>query len=127
VAIGGTTGIPTTSSYSAVNEFKLTIDEIFNDDFSGWSVGQLQVLDDISDLIDGFRKDFPLSLAGDSISIVAGKGSKINVQDVLLIFVNDILQVPGKAYNFGGGSIVTFTEEIKLGDIVKILFYTVIE
>ncbi len=123
IPVGGTTGIPTKSSFSTSNEFQITIDEIFNDDFSGWSVGQLQVLDDISDLIDGFRKDFPLSLAGDSISIVAGKGSKINVQDVLLIFVNDILQVPGKAYNFGGGSIVTFTEEIKLGDIVKILFY----
>jgi len=80
-------------------------------------------LDDIDNFIDGTRRDFPLSLLGDSISIVAGKGSNINVQDVLLIFVNDILQVPGEGYTFNGGSIVKFTESIKLGDKVKIIFY----
>ena len=42
--------------------------------------GQLQVLDSINNFIDGIRKDFSLSLAGNSISIVAGKGSKIKVQ-----------------------------------------------
>ena len=123
IPVGGTTGIPTTSSFSTSNEFQITIDEIFNDDFSGWSVGQLQVLDNINDFIDGIRKDFSLSLAGNSISIVAGKGSKIKVQDVLLVFVNDILQVPGEGYIFNGGSIITFTESIKFGDIVNILFY----
>ena len=91
VPIGGSTGIPTTSSFS---EFKITIDEVINDKFAGWSIGQLQVLDDINDFIDGSRKNFPLSLAGNSISIVSGKGSKIDVQDVLLIFVNSVLQVP---------------------------------
>lgn len=123
IPVGGTTGIPTTSSFSTSNEFQITIDEIFNDKFSGWSVGQLQVLDNINDFIDGVRKDFPLSLAGNSISIVAGKGSKINVQDVLLVFVNDILQIPGRGYTFDGGSIIKFTESIKFGDIVNILFY----
>ena len=120
VPIGGSTGIPTTSSFS---EFKITIDEVFNDKFSGWTIGQLQVLDDINDFIDGSRKDFSLSLAGNSISIVSGKGSKIDVQDVLLIFVNDVLQVPGKGYTFNGGSIVTFTEGLKVGDSVSIMFY----
>jgi hypothetical protein len=123
IPVGGTTGIPTTSSFSTSNEFQITIDEIFNDKFSGWSVGQLQVLDNINDFIDGVRKDFPLSFAGNSISIVAGKGSKINVQDVLLVFVNDILQIPGRGYTFDGGSIIKFTESIKFGDIVNILFY----
>ena len=42
VAIGGTTGIPTTSSYSG-NEFRVTID-IADDKFSGWSVGTLEFL-----------------------------------------------------------------------------------
>jgi hypothetical protein len=120
VPIGGSTGIPTTSSFS---EFKITIDEVINDKFAGWSIGQLQVLDDINDFIDGSRKNFPLSLAGNSISIVSGKGSKINVQDVLLIFVNNILQVPGEGYTFDGGSIVTFTEGLKVGDSVSIMFY----
>ena len=123
VPVGGLTGIPTSSSFSTANEFQLTIDEVFNDAFSGWSVGQLQALDNIRDFIDGTRKDFPLAQAGNTISIVAGKGSKINVQDVLLIFVNDILQVPGEAYTFTGGSIIKFTEAPKIGDSVNILFY----
>jgi len=120
---GGLTGIPTTSSFAPSNEFQITIDGIFNDEFTGWSVGQLQVLDNIQNFIDGTRRNFPLSLAGNTVSIVAGKGSKINVQDVLLIFVNDILQVPGKAYTFNGGSIITFTESLRIGDNVNIIFY----
>ena len=122
VAIGGTTGIPTTSSYSG-NEFQLTLDDVHTDEFSGWSVGTLEVLDKIDEFIDGVRKDFPLTKAGSIVSIVAAKGSKINVEDVLLIFVNNILQVPGEGYTFGGGSTVVFSEPLKIGDTVNIIFY----
>ena len=122
VAIGGTTGIPTTSSYSG-NEFQMTIDKVHVDEFSGWTVGTLDVLDKVDDFIDGIRKDFPLTKAGSIVSIVAAKGSKINVEDVLLIFVNNILQVPGEGYTFTGGSTVVFTEAPKIGDTVNILFY----
>ena len=122
VAIGGTTGIPTTSSYSG-NEFQLTIDEVHVDEFSGWTVGTLDVLDKVDEFIDGSRKDFPLLKAGSIVSIVAAKGSKINVEDVLLIFVNNTLQVPGEGYTFTGGSTVVFTEAPKVGDTINILFY----
>lgn len=122
VAIGGTTGIPTTSSYSG-NEFQLTIDEVATDEFSGWSLGTLQVMDDVTGFIDGQRRNFSLTQSGSTVSIVAGRGSKINVQDVLLIFVNTVLQVPGEGYTFEGGSIVTFTEAPKVGDRISILFY----
>ena len=122
VAIGGTTGIPTTSSYSG-NEFQLTIDKVHIDEFSGWSLGTLQLLDKVDELIDGVRKDFPLTVLGSVVSIVATRGSKINVEDVLLIFVNNILQVPGKGYIFEGGSSIQFTEPLKIGDTVDILFY----
>ena len=122
VAIGGTTGIPTTSSFSG-NEFQITVDEIADDKFSGWSVGTLQVLDNIEELIDGTRKDFPLKLNGAITSIVSAPGSKIDVQDVLIIFVNDVLQEPGAGYEFGGGSTLTFTEALKVGDKVTIIFY----
>ena len=57
------------------------------------------------------------------ISILSSKGSNINVQDTLLIFINDILQIPGGGYIFPGGSIITFTEPPKIGDTSKILFY----
>ena len=122
VAIGGTTGIPTTSSYSG-DEFQLTIDKVHTDAFAGWSVGTLEVLDRVDEFIDGERKDFPLTLAGSIVSIVASKGSKINVEDVLLIFVNNVLQVPNVGYTFNGGSSVVFTEPLKIGDTVNIIFY----
>ena len=120
IPFGGLTGIPTTSEYS---EFELIVDEIFSDKFTGWSIGQLQVLDSIDQYIDGSTSSFPLSVGTNQISIVAKRGSLINVQDVLLVFVNNILQVPGKGYTFEGGSTITFTEAIKVGDDVKILFY----
>ena len=37
-------------------------------------------------------------------------GSLIDVQATLLIFINDVLQVPGEAYVFPGGSTIRFTE-----------------
>ena len=120
VPTGGLTGIPTTSSFS---EFTLTVDKALFDKFAGWSLGTLQVLDNVERFIDGARKDFPLTLAGSVVSIVAAKGSNINVQDVLLIFVNNTLQVPGEGYTFTGGSTVNFTEAPKLGDIIEIVFY----
>jgi hypothetical protein len=122
VAIGGTTGIPTTSSYSG-NEFQLTIDEVHVDEFTGWSVGTLDVLDRVDEFVDGVRKDFPLTKAGSIVSIVAAKGSKINVEDVILVFLNNTLQVPGEGYTFDGGSTVVFTEAPKVGDNINILFY----
>ena len=118
--IGGATGIPTTSTYK---EFQLTIDEIFTDEFTGWSLGTLQPLDTPQDEFDGDTMTFQMKLNDNIVSIRAAKGSKIDVQDVILVFVNDILQVPGKGYTFEGGSLITFTEPPKAGDTCKIIFY----
>ena len=132
VPTGGTTGIPTFSNYNINNdEFTLTVDTIDNDVFTAWSLGQLEVLDDFSHLFDGVRKTFPISKDGDSLSIQAKPGSIVSVRDCLLIFINDILQVPGEAYFFEGGSKITFEEAPKgsasdgsyAGDTLKFLFY----
>jgi len=122
VETGGTTGIPTTSS-TDFSEFQLSIQEIDTDKFTGWSVGQLQVLDDVSNLFNGTRVTFPIQYAGETISILASPGSNIKIQDTLLVFINDILQVPGKGYLFKGGSTITFTEAPKVGDSLKLVFY----
>jgi hypothetical protein len=122
VAIGGTTGIPTTGSAS-FREFQLSIQETYADEFSGWSIGELEVLDNYDDLFDGSRTEFPITELGSLKSILSSPGSPINIQDVLLIFINDILQIPGSGYIFNGGSIITFTEAPKSGDTSKILFY----
>jgi hypothetical protein len=120
VPIGGTTGIPTTSTFE---EFNLTIDNVFADEFTGWSVGLLQTLDNIERYIDGSRVTFPLSVAGDLVSILSRKGSKVEIEYTLVVFVNDILQKPGEGYEFPGGSNIVFTEPLKEGDTVKISFY----
>jgi len=120
VAIGGTTGIPTSTGYK---EFLINVEETFSDEFTGWSLGILQSLDNFDSDFNGSTKAFQLTDNGDLISIRAGKGSEINVQDILLIFINDILQVPGKGYTFDGGSVVTFTEAPKVGDKSRVIFY----
>ena len=122
VPVGGPTGIPTDPSLS-FSKFEITIEKIFTDNFNAFTVGELQVLDKFDDLFDGFTKDFRLLLNSNSVSIQANKGSSIEVDQTLLIFINDILQEPGKGYVFSGGSTVEFTEPPKVGDTSKVLFY----
>jgi len=120
VPVGGLTGIPTSANF---REFQLTVQNIFTDEFSGWSIGELDVFDNFDELFDGNTQTFQLTKGGLIKSIVAARGSNIIVQDTLLIFINDILQVPGEGYVFSGGSIITFTEAPKVGDTSKIIFY----
>ena len=62
-AIGGTTGIPTDTT-KTFNEFQLTVEESFSDQFNGWSIGQLQVLDNLDSEFDGTQTTFSLKLEG---------------------------------------------------------------
>ena len=71
VAIGGTVGIPTNTDLS-FSDFKLTVQEVFNDSFNGWSFGQMQVFDSFASEFNGARKSFRLQVNGNSISISAG-------------------------------------------------------
>ena len=122
VDIGGLSGIPTDTSLP-FEEFQITIDRTFTDNFAAWNVGQLEVLDKLDNLFDGSRKAFPLTLDGNVITIRSAVGSNIDVRATLLIFINDILQIGGGSYEFEGGSIITFNEAPKPGDTSKILFY----
>jgi len=122
VDIGGSTGIPTyiTNEFS---EFKIYVNEIKNDEFNGWTVGEFETFDKIEDLFDGKRKRFPLSLNGSRISIRARKGSNIDVPSTLMIFINNILQKPGDSYTIRGGSLLEFTESPREGDKCNVIFY----
>jgi len=122
VAIGGTTGIQTNTSLS-YKEFQITVDRTFTDEFCAWSIGDLEVFDVIDDLFDGFSVSFPLSINGQVRSIKSKIGSNIDIQSTLLVFLNDILQVPGQGYIFEGGSVITFTKPPIPGDTCKIIFY----
>ena len=121
IPVGGLVGIPTTGI--SFNEFQISIQKTFANKFSGWLIGELQVLDRLDDKFDGERSSFPITISDNLISIRSSKGSNVNVQDTLLVFINDILQEPGKGYVFPGGSIIKFTEPPKVGDTSKILFY----
>ena len=130
---GGTTGIPTDTTTNPFAEFRIEVEEIFTDNFNGWSLGMLQVLDSWDDEFDGTKKSFRLTVNDEPISIQAAKGSPVTVEDTLLVFINDVLQEPGVAYEFNGGSIVEFSEaprgadltngNVAIGDSSKILFY----
>ena len=121
VQVGGVTGIPT---YSATfNDFELTVDETYVDSFASWWPGQLQPLDDISDEFNGSKTRFNLTKDGERFAIIARKGSLVDTKFVLLIFINDVLQVPDTAYEFSNGSTILFSEPPREGDTFKALFY----
>ena len=122
VSIGGTIGIPTNTSLN-FSEFQIIVDKVQFDNFSAWSIGRLQVIDPLDNLFDGNRKTFPILIDGNQTTIRSKKGSNIDVQATLLVFINDVLQVPGEGYIFNGGSIIRFTESPKEGDTSKLLFY----
>ena len=121
VPTGGLSGIPTTGS--TFREFQVTIDKVHSDRFNAWSIGQIQPLDNIDSYIDGRRRIFPLFLGGESITILAARGSNIDIEQTLLVFVNDVLQIANSAYVFRGGSRIFFTEPLNIGDKLNIYFY----
>ena len=130
VPTGGSVGIPTDPS-KTFKEFQILIEKTDTDKFSGWHFGELEVLDKIEDQFDGTRRSFTLTRNTLPVTIRSAKGSSIDVQSTILVFLNDILQVPGEGYTFTGGSTLNFSEPPKgrsedgsfSGDKCKILFY----
>jgi hypothetical protein len=122
VDIGSQTGIPTDPSLG-FKEFQVYVTEVKNDEFNSWSIGQLQVIDNIDNLFDGERRVFPISINGNRTSIRSRLGFDIDVASNLIITVNSVLQVPKKSYDIRGGSLITFTEPPREGDKCRILFY----
>ena len=124
IPTGGPTGIPTNPTLGGDFErFTINVEKIYSDKFAGWSIGQLQTLDNFDAEFDSQKTDFQIKIDGTITSIIASKGSSIVIQDVLIVLYNNILQVPGEGYIFNGGSTIVFPEPPKPGDKVDILFY----
>ena len=124
IGVGGTVGIPTDSTLGAsFKEFQISIEKTQTNSFAGWTLGDFLVLDNISNQFDGNKKTFAIKLNGVQKTIKSRIGSPVKVQDTLLVFINDILQIPGDGYIFDGGSFIEFTEAPKVGDLIKLLFY----
>ena len=108
-------GLVTAAHLSApIQEFELEVLEIFNDKFSAWQFGEIDAIDSIKVLQDGTRTRFPLFFNGELLSfekvLTDPRSALIDLDSVLLIFVNGVLQKPGEAYQFQGGTTFIFTE-----------------
>lgn len=118
-------GIPEDSSLS-LEKFVLTINKVQTDSFSGIYPGQFIVFEDISQFFNGFRKKFTLSANIDGsikiVSLTVPEGSDLDVTNNIFIYVNDVLQQPGYAYQFRGSRII-FTEPPLKNSKCVILYY----
>jgi len=108
-------------------EFQLEVVETFQDFFSSWSFGELNYIDSISTLQNGNLTRFPLYYNGQLLSFEIDQNNPlsgaINLDAVLLIFINGVIQEPVYAYRFFGGTSFEFTEPPKASDKVDIFFY----
>ena len=124
LSIGGTTGIQTTSSY---DPFILTVSDVYRDTFNGFTIGEIDVFDQIDDQFDGVETRFQLKIDDKLFAIETADGSNINIAQCLIITINDILQVPNSSYKFNGGTIVEFSEAPKKGDTQKLCSIKVLQ
>lgn len=110
-----------------IEEFQLTVLDVFNDSFSLWNFGELRYIDSIKKYQDGVRTRFPLSYNSQLLSFQKNDDSQdsqlIDMKSLLLIFINGILQVPGESYDFTGGTSFTFSEPPNPEDNIAIFFY----
>jgi hypothetical protein len=121
---GGLTGIPTDPTVGAgFSDFRLFVNTVSFDKFTAWRFGDLDVLDNLDTQFDGVQKVFVLKKENKQFTIRAKKGSLIDVEQTIIVFLNNVLQEPGKSYIFPGGSNITFSEAPKVGDTCSILFY----
>jgi len=110
-----------------INDFELTVTEVFRDQYSSWNFGQFDFIDSIKDLQDGRRKRFPLQFNSNLLSFEVDEtnpdSSLINLDALLLIFINGVVQDPGDAYTFDGGTSFEFSQAPDPEDIIDIFFY----
>ena len=121
-------GLVTAAHLSApINEFELEVVSTFTDKFSAWQFGELDFIDSIRNLQDGVRKRFPLFFNGQLLSfekdLTNSRSQLIDLNAILLIFVNGVLQKPSEAYQFEGGTTFEFEEAPRPEAKVDIFFY----
>jgi hypothetical protein len=121
-------GLVTDASLSEpLREFQLTVLDVFNDSFGSWQFGELNYIDSIKNFQDGKRTRFPLFYNSNLLSFEKDESNLdsqlIDLDSVLVIFINGILQVPGKSYQFNGGTSFVFSTPPKSEDNVAIFFY----
>jgi len=112
---------------SPVNDFELTVLDTFTDSFSAWQFGELDFIDSVSEFQNGSRTRFPLYYNNELISFEVdtndAQSAEIDLNSILLVFVNGVIQEPGIHYRFEGGTSIVFDEAPDASDNISIFFY----
>jgi hypothetical protein len=108
---------------SPLSEFNLTVLSTFTDSFALWQFGELDYIDSVKNYQDGIRTRFPLFYNDQLLSFEKLEGSQVNLSNALLIVINGVIQDPGVAYEFEGGTSFVFTTAPKSEDDIAIFFY----
>ena len=121
-------GLVTAANISEpVSEFQLEITQTFNDFFTSWSFGEMDYIDSILGYQDGNRTRFPLFYEGELLAFEIDPddplSGAIDLDSVLIIFINGVLQKPKYAYTFEGGTTFEFSRPPRVNDKVDIFFY----
>jgi hypothetical protein len=121
-------GLVTAKGYSQpIAPFELTVLEVYTDSFAAWQFGELDFIDSIKPLQDGARTRFPLLYNGQLLSFEKNPNDPdsalIDLDTVLLIFINGVPQTPVEAYQFTGGTSFTFTNPPNPEAEIAIFFY----
>ena len=121
-------GLVTDKSLSQpIEPFQLTVLDIFTDNFAAWNFGETDYIDSIRALQDGIRTRFPLLYKGETFSfeqdLTNEDSAAVDLDSILLIYVNTVLQVPKVSYNFDGGTTFQFTRAPFPEDDIDIYFY----
>ena len=119
-------GLVTDGSLSSpISDFEITVVDTYSDNFAAWEFGELDYIDSIQNLQDGSRVRFPLNYNSELLSFEPEENSPIekNINNVLIIFINGVLQKPVENYVFEGGTSFVFTRAPLPQDEVEIYFY----
>jgi hypothetical protein len=108
---------------SPLSEFKLTVVDTFSDSFAAWQFGEFDYIDSVKNYQDGVRTRFPLFYNNELLSFESLEDSQVNLSNALLIVINGVIQDPGVAYEFDGGTSFIFTTAPRPEDNVAIFFY----
>ena len=114
---------------SPISDFEITVVDTYTDNFAAWEFGELDYIDSIKNLQDGARTRFPLNYNSELLSFEAKENSPIekNINNVLIIFVNSVLQKPVENYIFEGGTSFVFTRAPLPEEEIDIYFYKGVE
>ena len=119
-------GLVTASTLnSPLQDFEITVIDTYSDNFAAWEFGELDYIDSIKNLQNGTRIRFPLSYNGELLSFEPTPGTPIaeNINNILIIFINGIIQKPVTNFVFDGGTSFAFTKAPLPSDEVEIYYY----